>query len=147
MCWDIFMEGFSRRMELADDILQLNALSNRQGWQHELDMEHQLVWLNRTVLVTDVGLNIVYASSNIFAMNGYTSAEVIGKKPSLFQGRETSADTKSFIRQSLEQRVPFSIDILNYRKNGDPYQCRLEEFPLFNHNKDLVNFIAFECLA
>ena len=147
MCWDIFMEGYHRRLELADDIQQLTLLSKSQSWQHSLDMEHQLVWLNRTLLVTDLGLNIVYASSNMFAMNGYTPDEVIGKKPSLFQGKETSTDTKLFIRQSIEKRVPFETNIVNYRKNGDTYMCRLEEYPLYNHKNALVNFIAFECLA
>lgn len=147
MCWDIFMEGYHRRLELAADIQQLALLSNRQSWQHELDLEHQLIWLNRTVVVTDTGLNIVYASSNIYNMNGYTSDEVIGKKPSLFQGKETSAETKLFIRNSIEQRVPFETSIVNYRKNGDTYLCRLEEYPLYNHKKALVNFIAFECIG
>lgn len=134
-------------MELADDIQQLAMLSQRQSWQHELNFQHQLIWLNKTVVVTDAGLNIVYASSNIYAMNGYMPEEVIGKNPSMFQGKETSQETKSLIRHSIEQQVPFETSILNYRKNGQTYQCQIEEYPLFNHKKALVNFIAFECIA
>lgn len=147
LCWDIFMEGFHKRLELASDIQQLIQLSQRQSWQHELDFERQLIWLNKTIVVTDEALRIVYASSNILAMNGYLPQEVIGKRPSLFQGKDTSFETKSYIRSAIEQRIPFETSILNYRKNGESYMCHLQEYPLFNHKKALVNFIAFECLA
>lgn len=147
MCWDIFMEGFHKRLELAGDILQLGRLSQRQGWQHDFNFEGQLVWLNKTIIVTDTALNIVYASSNMVAMNGYLPEEVVGKRPSLFQGRDTSLETKSYIRNAIEQRIPFEASILNYRKSGEAYMCHLQEFPLFNQKKALVNFIAFESLA
>ena len=141
------MEGYHKRLNVADDVQRLAQLGERQSWQHDLDFTRQLVWLNKTVLVTDTGLNIVYASSNLLHMNGYSPEEVIGRKPSMFQGRDTSPDAKSFIRQSLDRQVPFCIDILNYRKNGESYMCGIEEYPLFDEHRTLVNFIAFEWLA
>lgn len=147
MCWDIFMEGFHKRLELADDLQQLAQLSRRRSWQHDLNFEWQLIWQNKTVIVTDPALNIVYASSNMVFMNGYHPDEVIGKRPSLFQGKDTSPETKQFIQNALEQRLPFEASILNYRKNGESYMCHLQEFPLYNHKSNLVNFIAFESLV
>ena len=147
MCWDIFMEGFHKRLELSHDIQQLTRLSQQQRWQHDFNFEQQLIWSNKTVLVTDHTLNIVYASSNLFFMNGYMPEEVIGRNPSMFQGKDTCPETRFHIRQAIEQRVPVETSILNYRKNGDTYICHLQEYPLFNHKNALVNFIAFECLA
>ncbi len=141
------MEGFQRRLELADDIQELILMSKKQQWAHDFNFEHQLVWLNKTIVVTDPGLRIVYASSNILHMNGYAAEEVLGQRPSMFQGPDTSADTKSMIRDALDRRMPIETSIVNYRKTGEPYMCVLEEYPLFNHKMDLVNFVAFECIA
>ena len=140
------MEGFHKRLELAADILQLGRLSQQQGWKHDFNFEWQMVWLNQTIVVTDPELNIVYASSNMLAMNGYLPEEVIGRRPSMFQGQDTSPETKCHIRNAIEQRIPFETSILNYRKNGETYMCQLHEYPMFNHKKALVNFIAFETL-
>ena len=147
LCWDIFMEGFHKRLEYSEDIQQLTRLAQQQRWQHDFDFEHQLIWSNKTVLVTDLTLNIVYASSNLVFMNGYHPCEVLGKRPSMFQGKDTSPETKLHIRNAIDQRIPCEASILNYRKNGDTYMCNLQEYPLFNHKNALVNFIAFECLA
>ena len=144
LCWDIFMEGFHRRLNLADDIQQLAQLSQQQGWIHNLNFEHQLLWLDRTILVTDPALMIVYASSNMENMNGYTPDEVIGWRPSMFQGPETSLLTRQQLGEAIKKQTPFETTIINYRKDGQQYLCHLEEYPLFNHKKDLVNFIAFE---
>lgn len=147
LCWDIFMEGFHKRLELADDIQQLLQLSQQQGWDHSFNFEQQMIWSNKTILVTDVAFNIVYASSNMFHMNGYLPEEVIGRQPSMFQGKDTSPETRLHIRNAIEQRQSCETSILNYRKDGDTYVCHLQEYPVFDRKKALVNFIAFECLA
>ena len=147
LCWDIFMEGFHKRLEYSDDIQQLVRLAQLQRWQHDFNFEQQLIWSNKTVLVTDPLINIVYASSNLIFMNGYMPDEVLGKQPSIFQGKNTSPEAKLQIRNAIEQRIPCETSILNYRKNGESYMCHVQEFPLFNHKNVLVNFIAFECLA
>ena len=80
-------------------------------------------------------------------MNGYKPSEVIGKTPQMFQGKDTSADTRKMIKSAIIQRLPFEAVILNYCKNGEPYNCHINAFPIFNHKKILVNFIAFENIA
>jgi hypothetical protein len=78
------------------------------------------------------------------AMNGYKIAEVIGKKPSMFQGAASSAETKKQIREAINKQIPFEATIANYRKNKEVYDCLIKGFPVFDKSKNLVNFIAFE---
>lgn len=144
LCWDIFMEGYRRLMQLGDDLQTLNKLAKTRKWKHAFDFEQQLARQGDTLLVTDSHLRIVYASSNMMAMNGYTPDEVIGKSPRMFQGPGTIPETRGVIRDAVARQIPFEAMLVNYSKNGEAYDCHIKGFPLFNAQKELVNFIAFE---
>lgn len=144
LCWDIFMEGFQERMDLAEDTHALNKLSSHQKWQHDFDFFTHLFQMKETILVTDSTLHIVYASSSMYFMNGYTLTEVSGLKPNIFQGQGTSMETKLAFRSALSKQLPFEATILNYKKSGEPYDCHIKSLPLYNQSNTLVNFIAFE---
>jgi len=147
MCWDMFMDSYHRKMELADDLASLKKLSKKMEWQSRFDFEEALFRKGNTILVTDAALKIVYASSSILLMNGYTPAEVIGLKPSYFQGPDTSEETKSIVRTAVVKQIPFEQTLVNYTKDGLPYNCHITGFALFNAAHKLVNYIAFEKLA
>ena len=96
------------------------------------------------VILTDAQRKIIWVNEDFTTITGYTFSEVIGQKPSLLQGSETSPDSIKRLRKALESQVPFKDEILNYRKNGEEYLCKLVIHPIFNDDKQLVNFIAFE---
>ena len=147
LCWDLFLEGYYRKMELADDKNILNKFAAKQKWKHQFDFDEQLFRFDNTIIVTDPGLHIVYASSNMYAMNGYHPKEVFGKKPSIFQGPETSSSTREIIRKAITAVQPFEANLINYRKTGEPYDCHIRAYPVYNKPGALVNFIAFENVA
>lgn len=102
---------------------------------------------NIAVLVTDANLKIVFASSNIMEMNGYDYKEIIGNSPKMFQGKETSLESRQIIRKAVEKLQPFKEVILNYKKNGETYLCQIEAYPKFDKKGNFVNYIAFETAA
>ena len=147
LCWDIFMYGYRRRMQMLDSLQRLNKLAKAHDWKIDWDIEHELLREDKIILVTDLAQVIRFASYNLKDMNGYTPAEVIGKSPKIFQGEGTADVTRAEIRQAIIRRIPFSGNITNYRKDGSPYQCIVEEYPVWNKEGALVNFIAFERVA
>ncbi len=99
------------------------------------------------ILVTDATFTIVFASSNISDMNGYHYKEVIGNSPKMFQGEETSLESRKNIKIAIENRLAFKEVVLNYRKNGETYFCQIEAYPKFDKKGNFVNYIAFEKAA
>ncbi len=126
---------------------KMDRLAKRSNWKLEWDLEGELVKNEKIILVTDPAQVIRFASYNIKEMNGYAAKEVIGKSPKMFQGEATASHTRTEIREAIEARIPFSGTILNYRKDGSPYQCLVEEYPVWNKEGALVHFIAFEKVA
>lgn len=144
LSWDIFMNGYQRKVDLASDFNQLNKLSISKKWVNEWDIESKLFRQGKVIIVTDHLLRIVYSSSNVFEMNAYTSDELQGRSPKMFQGPGTSTESILKIREAINSLKPIEITVLNYKKTGQPYYCHVQEYPVFNKNRELSHFIAFE---
>ena len=70
------------------------------------------------VVLTNAEKNILWVNSFFTSMTGYTLDEAVGKKPSFLQGPGTEEYQREYIRQKLNELVPFKANITNYRKNG-----------------------------
>ncbi|MEK6152998.1 PAS domain-containing protein [Flavobacteriaceae bacterium 3-367] len=142
--WDLFGPYFNKLCKDAKDICGLNRLAQDNQWSYTGKFDRALTEKEHVIVVTDVELNIVYATHNISKMNGYPQAEIMGKKPKMFQGKDTCKDTARYISKAVRNKLPFEATLLNYRKNGEPYNCWIKGEPIFDGKGKLVNFIAYE---
>ena len=146
-CWDFFMESHYRRMEQAESFSKLHEFATQHNWKIQWNLQKLIVAEQRVVIVTDPSQIIRFASANMMAMNGYTAEEVLGQQPKIFQGKDTDPQTRNKIREAIVRRIPFNGTIINYRKNGTPYNCLVDEYPVWSTAGKLVHFIAFEKIA
>ena len=144
LSWDIYMSGHHDKLQQLDDIQRLHQFVANAGWKHTFDFEERLIRQQQVVIITDLSFRIVFTSYNICDMKGYQPAEILGKHPNMFHGPGTCPDKKSTIRNAVAQQQPFDIVLVNYKKDGTRYRCRINAFPVFNRSNELVNFIAFE---
>ncbi|WP_394974524.1 PAS domain-containing protein [uncultured Croceitalea sp.] len=142
--WDLFAEQFRITGEGLSDIVKFTKLAEGNKWDATIPFKQEILDKNHIVVVTDASLNIVHASQNIHQMNGYTSEELIGKKPKMFQGELTCQETSRKIGKAVRERIPFEATILNYRKDGSTYNCWIKGMPIKDITGKVVNFIAFE---
>lgn len=97
------------------------------------------------VILTDAERRILWVNQDFESITGYQLQEVVGKSPgSILQGPRTEPSAIQRIRQGLASGNSFKETITNYRKNGDPYICKLVIHPVYNSLRELVNFLAFE---
>lgn len=142
------MDGYQKMMRKGEDLQQIKKLSKKQNWKASTwNLEEQLLKKEKVVLVTDTAQIIQFASSNLKEMNGYEPREVKGKSPKIFQGPLTGDKERLLIREAVRQQIPFKTVVINYRKDGSLYHCHVEEYPVWNCEGKLVNFIAFEKIA
>lgn len=142
--WDIYGLYFDALCGNYEDIVALRRLSVENNWDYNSRFKEALLTKNQVVIITDTDSNIVHATHNIAAMNGYRPDEIVGKTPRLFQGAETSKETTGQIRKAIEKRVPFEAVLINYRKDGSTYNCWLRGEPIFDTGGNLVHFVAYE---
>ncbi len=126
------------------ELSALRQLTKQNNWKYELDFAKILIDPKVAVVITCPFGLVEWVNSGFKRMSGYTPDEIIGKSPSVLQGEETKEETKERIKNKIMSHQPFTDEIVNYRKSGEPYVCQLDVTPMFNQTEDLVNYIALE---
>jgi PAS domain S-box-containing protein len=106
-----------------------------------------MMYPNVAVVLTDATRRIQWVNDDFTLMTGYTLAEVIGRKPSILQGKNTASADIERLREGLISQKPFKDSIINYTKENEEYCCQFVIHPIFDKNEELTHFIAFEVNA
>lgn len=85
---------------------------------------------------------MIYVSEQFEAQTGYTFQEAVGRNCRFLQGPETDTYAIEAIRQGLKARTRFSIDLLNYRRDGTRFMNRLRIRPLFSQDGKLLYYVG-----
>ncbi len=83
---------------------------------------------------------MVYVSEEFEAQTGYSPEEAIGRNCRFLQGPETNPHAVEAIRQGLKAETRFTIDLLNYRKDGTAFMNRLRIRPIYDGDGRLMFF-------
>ena len=101
--------------------------------------------INNVVVITDKNRNIEWVNQAFEDITGYTQSEVIGKNPGSFlQYKDSDEDTIKAMRQAMNNQETFVGEIKNISKAGRQYWMELSISPVFNDNRELLNFIAIQ---
>lgn len=95
-------------------------------------------------LVTDGEQNCLYTNAAFTRITGYSEAEALGKNPRFLQGHETDPGVVSSIRKALANGDPFRGDVLNYRKNGEPFWNSMTIVPVRGASHDIDYFVSVQ---
>ena len=83
---------------------------------------------------------MIFISDEFEAQTGYSPDEAVGRNRQFLQGPETNPHAIEAIRQGLKAETRFTIDILNYRKDGSPFINRLRIRPIYDGEGRLMFF-------
>ena len=129
--------------------LHLRDVTARHGSQEQLRLlESSIARLNDIVIITEAGPfnapgpRIVFVNEAFERRTGYRPDEVLGRSPRLLQGAATQRAELDRIRAAMEQWQPARVDLINYKKSGEPFWVDLEVSPVWNHERKLTHWVA-----
>ena len=99
--------------------------------------------INRSIVISDPyqkDCPMVFISSEFAKHTGYGVKESLGKNCRFLQGPETDDSDIQQIKLALKLKKRITIDILNYKKNGEKFWNRLRIIPIFDDKKRLIYF-------
>lgn len=141
LCWDVASQaqfrqkGYFERLAFAD-------AHRTQQWPFVFPIIDNADF--DAIILTDAHERIVWASPGFRTMTGYTVKSALHRKPSFLQGRDSDPSIRHTIWEALQASQRVSATIINYRRNGESYQCYVDIVPLFSATGQLVNFMALE---
>ncbi len=100
-----------------------------------------------SILITEASLDepkIVYANQSFLDMSGYDLNFLMGNTPKLFQGEKSNKDISKLIRDNLSKGESISFETINYKKDGDEYNVKINIFPIRDENGVIINYCAVQ---
>jgi len=155
-------DGTMRQIEWYDKVIKdadgtrIGLLRTGIDVTDSREQQHQLTLLGMAVsslgegvIITDADLEppgpkIVFINQAITSMSGYSAEELIGTTPRVFQESATDRKTLDHLKTELKAGRSVRIELVNYRKDGQPFD--IEQFiePLKNNEGQLANFVSIQ---
>lgn len=127
------------------DFTYLESFAQSKKWNFDLNkIKRFLQDRKNTIVVTCEMEKIEWVNKGFTRMTGYAPEEALGQFPRFLQGSGTAVESKRAIRGKINNEEKYSGTIVNYRKNGERYLCKVDILPIYDKSNSLVNFIAFE---
>ena len=99
---------------------------------------------DQIVLITDAEQRILYVNGAFTRTTGYAAAEVLGQNPRLLQGPATSQGTRVSLHEAIAKGSQVHVEILNYRKSGEPYWVELSLVPVRAADGSITHWVSVE---
>lgn len=100
-----------------------------------------------SMIVSDPQLEdnpIIYVNHAFTQLTGYARSAALGRNCRFLQGEETSKAAVDRLREAVQVQEPVSVDLLNYRANGEPFMNRLLVTPLSDENGKLRYYVGIQ---
>jgi PAS domain S-box-containing protein len=90
------------------------------------------------------GRPLMYVNEGFERLTGYSAAESVGINCKFLQGEQTDPATVQQIRDALNGEREVTVEILNYRKDGQPFWNRLSITPVRDESGEVSHFIGVQ---
>ncbi|ELY60468.1 HTR-like protein [Natronococcus amylolyticus DSM 10524] len=86
---------------------------------------------------------ITYANEGFVRVTGYARSEILGRNCRFLQGERTDPEPVERMRAAIDAGESVTVELLNYRRDGDPFWNRVTIAPLFDGN-EVANFVGIQ---
>ena len=107
--------------------------------------DYALARISHGLVIADATLAdypIKLVNTSFEQLTGYRASEVIGKNCRFLQGPDTDLETVQQMRDALKRGDPCEVDLVNYKKNGEPFWNHLSLFPFCNVQGELTRYVG-----
>lgn len=111
--------------------IQIDITERKEAQEHDDRLALVVNKITTPVVTTDTSGCIDWINRAFTRMTGYAPEEALGKNPgALLQGPDTSDVAVLTMRNALHCGRAFEVDILNYRKGGEPFWQHIKADPI-----------------
>ncbi|KAB1186854.1 MULTISPECIES: bacterio-opsin activator domain-containing protein [Haloferax] len=87
---------------------------------------------------------LVYVNEAFESMTGYSESMALGRNCRYLQGPKTNPERVTELREAIDAKESASVELLNYRENGETFWNRVDLAPLSGPDGDVTHFVGFQ---
>ena len=88
---------------------------------------------------------LVLANDAFLELSGYAREEIIGRNCRFMQGPRTDPEARARLRHAIQTKNETLVPIVNYRKDGSPFECFVFLMPIFARGGTLLYYLGSQC--
>lgn len=122
--------------------------------REEKFLEWDLALKERAMAEAPVGVTIadatkpddplIYVNEHLQEMTGYAAEEFLGRNCRMLQGPETDPEPVERMRQAIDTGQPVTVELRNYRKNGEQFWNRVSIAPIRDEDGSITHYVGFQ---
>ena len=140
--------------ELVGTVATVRDVTERRARKRKLEeRKRELELKERAMDEATVGITIsdpnrednplVYVNDGFVDQTGYTRAEALGRNCRFLQEDDRDQQAIAELRETIAAEEPVTVDLRNYRKDGEQFWNRLSVTPVYDDG-ELVNHIGVQ---
>ncbi|WP_069659388.1 PAS domain S-box protein [Arcticibacter eurypsychrophilus] len=98
--------------------------------------------VNNGVVINDIDNHVIWVNKAFETITGYTENELLGKRLGDFlSGKKTDIKSIEYARTQTSDQKSYNIDVLSYRKDGEPRWFSVMNSIILNEKGEAINSI------
>ncbi len=87
---------------------------------------------------------IIYVNDAIRQLTGYGPEDFLGRTPKILHGPDTPGPELDRLHAALQKRTHAQVELVNYKRNREPYWIEANLSPIFDETRSCTHFIAIQ---
>jgi PAS domain S-box-containing protein len=127
--------------DISEEVLKAQQL---KIFESAIKNTSDAVVITSAQLPNSSDVKIVFVNDSYVKMTGYSIEEVLGKSPRILQGPLTDMNEIGRLKNAIVNWLPCEIEIINYKKNGEPFWVNISIVPVANESGWFTHWIAIQ---
>ena len=146
--FDVTTSSMTAGAESIGVVAIVRDVTERRARKRDLELkERAMDEANVGITISDPSSEdnpLVYVNDGFVEQTGYDRAEAVGRNCRFLQGDDREQSALDDLREAIAADDPITVELRNYRKDGEQFWNRLSVTPIFDEAGELVNHVGIQ---